>query len=152
MPSANIHGCGGGSPTTGTREPVTVALGTVPDAPFLRGQQLDVRGSAHQVHCRIPPPAVPHADKVPLAHHIARAWSSDFVCHQCVRSDTLQHLPEQGVPRGTGSLWLPVRGHPCAPLTPAQGRFSHLGDRSVGWQHEQKQQQGGGLGLAPGGN
>lgn len=109
---------------------------SLPDAPFLRGQGLDVSGCAHQVDSSLPPPAVPHADKVPLAHQVAWAGSGDLVRHQRVRPDTLQHLPEQGL----GSYWLSLWGHHHHPLTPAQGTLNHLGDSSVGWQHEQKQQ------------
>lgn len=109
------------SPLAGMQYPVTVTFfwrgGALPDAPFLQGQRLDVGGGAHQVDGRLPPPAVPHADKVPLAHQVARTGSGDFVRHQRVRPDALQDLPEQGGSRGLSPLW----GHPCHPLTPAPG-------------------------------
>lgn len=77
---------------------MVILRGALPDAAFLQGQGLHVSSGAHQVDGRVPPPAVPHADEVPLTHQVARAGSCDFVRHQRVRPDTLQHLPEQEVP------------------------------------------------------
>lgn len=77
----------------------TFGGGILPDTPFLQWQRLDVGGCSHQVDGRLPLPEVPHTDKVPLAHQVARAGSGDFVRHQRVRPDVLQHLPEQGASR-----------------------------------------------------